>query len=254
MIRVNDVAIPDAAILAEADHHSNEEAPLAAAGRALALRELLLQEARQRFAACMDASAAEGEGDALIDRLLEAEVVTPEPTEAECRRYYESHLQRFRSGDLVEASHILFAVTPGTAVPALRAKAEELLSAIRSAPDLFVSHAAQYSNCPSGAVGGSLGQLQRGESVPEFDAELFGSTATGILPRLVKTRFGFHIVRIDKRIAGRQLPFDVVRDRIADYLTARVRQKATQQYLRLLAGKATIEGIDLEGAATPLLQ
>ena len=58
---------------------------------------------------------------AAIETLLQQEVATPEPTEVECRRYYEHHRHEFAVGDLVHARHILFQVVPGVNVVALRA-------------------------------------------------------------------------------------------------------------------------------------
>jgi transposase-like protein len=61
-------------------------------------------------------------------------------------------------------------------------------------------------------------------------------------------------VRLDRRIEGRQLPFDAVRERIADHLREHVWRRAVSQYLQLLIGQAEIRGIDLKGANTPLVQ
>jgi len=110
------------------------------------------------------------------------------------------------------------------------------------------------SNCPSGQDGGNLGQLSRGACVPEFEQAVFGSAATGLLKRLVNTRFGFHIVIIDRRVAGRQVPFEAVRAKIADHLSERVRSKALQQYVAVLAGAADVSGVELGAAASPLVQ
>jgi peptidyl-prolyl cis-trans isomerase C len=192
--------------------------------------------------------------DAAIEQLLEAEVPTPSPTDAECRRYYAAHHDAFRSGDLVFVRHILFQITPGGRVDLIRGEAEQTLAQVMAAPEEFAACALTLSNCPSGRHGGNLGQIGRGDTVPEFEDALFAETARGILPRLVKTRHGFHIVAIDRRVEGRVLPFEMVRDRIADRLAARVQEVALRQYVRLLAGQADIQGVDLDATPTPLLQ
>ena len=110
------------------------------------------------------------------------------------------------------------------------------------------------SNCPSGKLGGNLGQFGPGEMVPEFDKAVFGSTVVGVLPTLVATRHGFHIVAIERRIEGRRLPFDAVEAQVAALLAARVEARALKQYVEVLAGRASIEGADLAAAATPLVQ
>ena len=195
-----------------------------------------LEEARGRLLQRARKLSIAGEDDAAIEALLEREVRTPEPTEEECRRYYERNAAKFRAGELVEASHILFALTPRVPPGALRAKAAEIHAAALQSPSRFAELAAQYSNCPSAAQGGSLGQLARGDSVPEFETALFAGQALGLLPDLVTTRFGFHIVQVGRRIAGRTVPFEAVRGRIADYLKERSLEQALRQYLQLLGG------------------
>jgi peptidyl-prolyl cis-trans isomerase C len=248
-VAVNGVAIPQEAIEAEAAHHRDAASPREAAACALAIRELLLQRAR-----ALGLAPEGGPADAAIDALLAREAPVPSPTEAECRRYYDAHRARFRSGDLVEASHILFAVTPKAPLAAIRARAEAALNEVLAEPGRFRDLAGTLSNCPSGAQGGSLGQLGRGDTVPEFEAALFEGKATGVLPRLVNTRHGFHIVLVDRRLEGRQLPFELAAERIAAYLGESVRRKALHQYVRLLAAGADIAGIDLDAARSPLLQ
>jgi peptidyl-prolyl cis-trans isomerase C len=217
-----------------------------------AVRELL----RQRAVALglLAEPASDDAVAAAIEQLLEAEVEMPTPTEAERRRYYEAHPDEFRSDDLVHARHILFQIAPGSPLDLIRAQAEETLAQVVAAPDEFEACALTLSNCPSSLQGGNLGQLGRGDTVPEFEAALFAEGPLGILPRLVKTRFGFHIVAIDRRIEGRRLSFEAVRERIGERLAQRVQETALRQYVRLLAGAADISGVDLDAASSPLLQ
>jgi len=220
--------------------------------QAAAARELLRQRA---VATGSLADGAEpGVVDAAIERLLELEVATPEPTEEECRRYYEAHARQFTSGELVAARHILFQVAPGVPVNALRARAEFALSELQKAPERFEALARECSNCPSAQHGGNLGQLQRGETVPEFEQALFDGTWTGIGAQLVKTRYGFHIVAVDRRAPGTLRPFDAVHTDIAGRLRERVLRRALEQYVRVLAGRSDVRGVDLDAAATPLVQ
>jgi peptidyl-prolyl cis-trans isomerase C len=218
-----------------------------------AARELLRQRAVD--VGLLDAAADEEEAvEAAIEALLEREVSTPLPTEAECRRYYEQNPAEFESGDLVHARHILFQVTPQVNVPQIRARAERALNELLAEPDRFEVLAAELSNCPSGEQGGNLGQIGRGDMVPEFEAALFRLGPTGILRELVKTRYGFHIVAVDRRIPGNGLPFEAARERIARRLSEAVEEKALRQYISLLAGQAEIEGVDLDASASPLVQ
>jgi peptidyl-prolyl cis-trans isomerase C len=191
---------------------------------------------------------------AAIERLLSEEVVVPSPTEAECQRYYDTHLKEFWSGDLVHARHILFQVTPSTSVPEIRGRAERTLSELLAEPDKFAAAARELSNCPSGQQGGNLGQIARGDTVPEFEQAIFRLGANGILRHLVKTRHGFHIVAVDQSIPGERLSFEAVRERISEQLKAGVEERALRQYVSILAGQAEIVGVELAGADTPLVQ
>jgi peptidyl-prolyl cis-trans isomerase C len=73
------------------------------------------------------------------------------------------------------------------------------------------------------------------------------------LPVAIGSECGFHIVAVDRRVPGAMLPFDAVRDRIAERLTAAVEEQALRQYVRLLAAQA-VTGVDLDAAPTPLIQ
>lgn len=217
-----------------------------------AARELLRQQAVA--AGLLAEGAPEHEADAAIERLLEREVAVPEPGEAECRRFYDAHPPLFTAGELAAVRHILFQVTPGTPVGALRARAEGVLSELLKAPERFEALARECSNCPSAQHGGNLGQLQRSESVPEFDEVVFGGTWTGIHAQLVKTRFGFHIVAVDRRAPGQRAPFEAVREQVAERLRAATLERALAQYVRVLAGRADVRGVDLGAVPTPLVQ
>ncbi|KRB13545.1 peptidylprolyl isomerase [Mesorhizobium sp. Root695] len=218
-----------------------------------AARELLRQRAIA-LALLEPATEDDETVEAAIEALLEKEVVTPVPTDAECRRYYERNPAEFESGDLVNVRHILFQVTPQVNVPHMRVRAEQALNTLLAEPDRFAALAAELSNCPSGEQGGNLGQVGRGDMVPEFEKAVFKFGASGILRDLVKTRYGFHIVAVDLRIPGRKLPFDVVQERIAERLRSQVEERALRQYVSVLAGQAEIEGAHIEASASPLVQ
>jgi len=254
-LTINNTSVTDEAIAEEAKCHADSASPLENARRALAVKELLFQRACELgLDVPMTRGAEPAQDDAVIEELLAREVPTPKPTAEECSRYYESHSAKFRIGDLVEAAHILFAVTPAAPLGAIRQQAETTLKQALTAPAQFGALASRFSNCPSAAQGGNLGQLQRGQTVPEFEAAVFKGHEIGVLPRLVNTRYGFHIVRVERRIAGRQLPFEQVKEDIASFLQRQVQHKAVRQYLKVLAGKARISGVDLERAESPLLQ
>jgi peptidyl-prolyl cis-trans isomerase C len=216
------------------------------------LREVLTRRAVER--SLLTEGADEAATTTAIEALLDREAPTPEPTDEECSRYYAKHLEEFTSGDLVFARHILFAIVPGAPVDAIRSKAEETLERVSEQPESFAGFARTLSNCPSGQHDGNLGQLARGECVPEFEQALFAGKGTGLVPGLVRTRFGFHIVAVDRRLPGQSVPFEAVRERIADHLRARVQRKAFEQYLRILAAETGLALPGVEPATSPLVR
>lgn len=193
-----------------------------------------------------------------IDMLIEQSVQVPEPSDEACRRHYAANEAAWRSGERVRVRHILFAVTPGVDVVALRKRAEGVLLDVRchddQAQDVFADAAGQYSNCPSGAQGGDLGWLATDDCAPEFARELFGHVEVGVLPRLVHSRFGLHVVEVLEREAGVSQGFDAVRGAVAGTLRQQSFVTALRQYLSLLSGQAAIDGIDLDRADSPLVQ
>jgi len=105
----------------------------------------------------------------------------------------------------------------------------------------------------SGCV--SKRQLRASSGIgPSTRTRSVSASPTGLLRELIKTRYGFHIVAIDQRIPGTALPFELVRDGIAERLRSAVEEKALRQYVSMLAGQATIEGADLAGSQSPLIQ
>lgn len=260
-LRVNGVLIPEAAIAAEMQNHpaGSADAAWAEAARALAVRELLLQEARRQGLEpepAADGGARRTDEDALIDRLLEAAIDLPVADEETCRRYYARNGARFRSPDLFEAAHILLSAAPDDRAAYAEAvqAAEALIARLQEAPQRFAELAKAHSACPSAAAGGSLGQVGCGQTVPEFETFLFALEPGQLCPVPVKSRFGVHVLRLDRRIEGRPLPFEAVHDRIAEYLREAVWRRASAQYLQLLVGRSEVSGVDLAGSATPLVQ
>jgi len=255
-VSVNGVAIARDAIVREMQHHPAEK-PIAAwqrAARALVVRELLLQRARHLGVTPEPLKDAddrrETDEEAMIRALIAREVTVPEPDEETCRRYYAQNHARFRAADIYEAAHILFAAQPsdGQAYTQARVDAEAVLATLEEDPDSFAALARAYSRCLSAAQGGNLGQITTGQTTPEFEKALMQLAPGEISTELVATRYGFHIIRLDRKHAGEVVPYEAVAGRIADYLRENVERRAHAQYVARLVSAARIEGIDLAGA------
>jgi peptidyl-prolyl cis-trans isomerase C len=261
-VTINSIEIPRAEIARETQNHP-AKSPIEAwkaAARALAIRELLLQEARRLNIAGQPMSDDEGrwetEEESMVRLVVEREVNTPKARTEDCQRYYAQNLQRFRSPAIFEASHILIIAPSGDqkARAAARSQAALVIAELQVNPAAFATLAKQYSACPSREVGGNLGQIGPGQTVPEFEQAL-GNMEIGVIHRdPIESRYGFHVVRLDRREDGRQLPFEMVQPRIAAYLEEHVRRTAIRQYISLLAGRATVIGIDLNASNSSLLQ
>jgi peptidyl-prolyl cis-trans isomerase C len=255
-VSVNGVAIARDAIQREMQHHAAAK-PIAAwqqAARALVIRELLMQRARHLGVAPEPISDSEGrretDEESLLRIVVEREVTVPEPDDETCRRYYENNQTRFRSPDIYEASHILFAASPADAQGYAHARedAGTVLAELRAHPDRFAELAQAHSRCSSAAQGGNLGQITRGQTTPEFEQALFALEPGQLCEAPVATRYGFHVIRLERKHEGRTLPYELVADRIADYLRESVRRRADAQYVARLVSAARIEGIELAGA------
>lgn len=257
------ISAPEVARINGVVLHAPGETLTPEALRQRACSELLRQTAQaEGLLDTRDEAIADGvlseAASAAIEALLEKNLNLPEPSEEACRRHYAAHAATFRTDERVRVRHILFAVTPGVDVAALRKQAEPVFLDVRchdgSAADRFAAAAAKWSNCPSGAVGGDLGWLTARDCAPEFARELFGRIEVGVLPRLVHSRFGLHIVEILEREPGVAQSFETVRGAVMNALRQQSFVTALRQYLSLLAGAAVVVGVDLNAADTPLLQ
>lgn len=261
-VTINGVTIDREAIGREVQHHpaGKPGEAWAAAARALAIRELLLQEALRLRLTPTPLTDADGrremDEEALVRCLVEQEVKTPTPDIAACRRYYDQNLGRFRSSDLYEVAHILIGVTAGSSSARLEARqqCEALIARLLQQPEQFAELALLHSMCPSRTVGGNLGQIGPGQTVPEFESAVASLPIGKVHALPVESRYGFHVVRVERHEAGKQLPFDMVHERIASYLGEHVRRTAIRQYISLLAGRASITGVDLAASESPLVQ
>ena len=256
VVSVNGVVVARTAIAREAQNHPADKPILAwqAAARALVLRELMLQEARRLGVAAEPASDPQGrretDEEALIRTLAERAIVVPEADEDACRRYYAQNRRRFRSADIYEASHILFAACADdrAAFGEAERAATAVLAELQAHPERFAALARIHSACPSGQQGGNLGQITAGQTTPEFEQALRALAPGEVTAAPVATRYGVHVIRLERRHEGRALPFEWVRERIAAYLTERTRRTATAQYIARLVSRAEITGIALAGA------
>ncbi|MGE0153502.1 MAG: peptidylprolyl isomerase [Reyranellaceae bacterium] len=258
-VSVNGRPIAEADIAREMQNHpaAGLAESRSAAALALVVRELLLEQAAGAGHLGQDFRQAEPEEQEEAIQLLLSEAVSiPEADAETCRRYWQANRARFRSPDLVEARHILIAAAPDDepARAAAKQKARELIAMLQQNRTAFGALAREHSACPSKDQGGALGQVTRGDTVPELETFLFNLEPDQLCPLPVESRYGVHVVLVDQREEGRELPFESVREQVAAMLRQTAWRNGVRQYLQLLAGQARIEGVEVEGARTPLVQ
>jgi len=144
-------------------------------------------------------------------------------TEDELKTYYEEHRKNYHEEKAVHARHILFRVNPDASaeeVEAVKNKAQEILKLARAGQD-FATLAKNYSEDPGSAKnGGDLGYFTQSQMIKEFADAAF-AMKPGEISDLVRTAFGFHIIKVEDVRPERDLSFDEVKDSIKKILTER---------------------------------
>jgi len=162
--------------------------------------------------------------------------------EAKAREYYDSHPQEFQQGEQIKAQHILIKVAADAddkAVAAAKQKATDLYKKIKGGAD-FAKLAKENSDDPgTKAKGGELGFFSRGQMVPEFDEVAFG-LKDGEVSQPVKTKFGWHVIKVLERKETGATPFEQAKERLIRKLSFQSQQDAYDKILGELRKTAKI--------------
>jgi peptidyl-prolyl cis-trans isomerase C len=177
-------------------------------------------------------------------KTIEAEVapklaVSPQELET----FYQQNPDSFKEPEQVRASHILISVAQDATAEAKQAaktEAEAVLAKAKAGDD-FAALAKQHSKDPgSAAVGGDLNFFPKEQMVPEFSNAAW-ALKPGEISGLVQSQFGYHIIKLTDRRAGRAIPLAEVKDRLEGFLKQRKQQELIQQYLQTLKSKYRVE-------------
>ena len=243
-ISVNGVSIDHAVLSGEVQYHEAEnlEAAIQKAGQALVIKELL----RQQLPSADDAHDPVDEEQAFAD-LIAKHIKDGPISESDAYNYYEQNLEKFKTSPILEVSHILLSAAPDDVERRIEQKAlaDDLISRLKEEPGLFGEFVVEFSDCPSKETKGSLGQISNGQTVIEFERQLF-VLPEGLHDKAIESRYGYHISYIHKKIEGKQLEFSMVEDQIGQYLAHRRYRQAIADYLYGLAEAADIRGINLQ--------
>ncbi len=179
-----------------------------------------------------------------INSLIEAKMAeVTEPDAVEVKKFYEENPKFFTKGATATARHILVSTQGADGEDALAAKktqAEALRAKlIGEKAEAFEKVATEHSDCPSKAEGGMLGEFEKGKMVPEFETAAFGQKVGEVGP-LVKTDFGYHIIKVEERSDGEVAPFEEVAETLPGYLAGQRKQEAVESYVKELRDAAKI--------------
>ena len=178
--------------------------------------------------------------------------VTPD----DLRTYYDQHRDQYRMPEQVKVSHILIKTPlPGPdgkvdekGVAEAQRRAEDLLKQVKNGAKLE-DLAQKYSEDPGSAKqGGSLGWIGKGQTVPEFEKAAF-SLPKGQTSDLVKSSYGFHIIRVDEKQEAHVKTLDEVKAEIEPIIKHQKGQQIAQQQAEALLKRAQAQGLDAAAAA-----
>lgn len=151
-------------------------------------------------------------------------------TDDELKAIYQQNIQQYEVPDRVHAEHILLTTVGKTdaEVAEIKKQAEDILAQARKKVANFEELAKKYSEDPgSKTKGGDLGWLVHGQTVPEFDKAAF-TLDKGQISDLIRTQYGFHIIKVLDKENAHTKPFDEVKDSIrTPYLLQKVDQQAS---------------------------
>lgn len=164
-------------------------------------------------------------------------------SEEDLRTAYDNWARLEQSDPEVRARHILVKLAPNATeaeAEAARQKAEEIAKEARKPGTDFVELAKKKSEGPSAEDGGDLGFFRRGMMVPEFDRVAFKLPVGGISDP-VRTRFGWHVIKVDERRAIPVKSFEEMKPALGEKLMREQLDRYTGQYVQELRRQATID-------------
>src|SRR5690606_20996066 len=179
---------------------------------------------------------------------IRANITVPEQ---DIQRYYNQNIDQYSTPEEVRARHILLNVE-GNDEAEVRTRAEALLAEVKAGGD-FAALAEKHSqDVASASRGGDLGFFGRGRMVPDFEQVAF-SLAPGEVSDLVRTPFGFHIIKVEEKKAGDVQPLDAVRASISQQLQVERAQTRAQDLANAIdAEVSTPADLERVGAARGL--
>jgi len=162
--------------------------------------------------------------------------------EREWRDFYQKNIDQYRSNESYRPNQILFLV-PKEATPEgireIRKKCEKVLEKVKGGED-FGEMALLYSQDPSAKDRGDLGYFKKGELLPAFEKEL-NRLRVGEVGGIIRTEFGFHLIRLLDRRGGTPMPFEEAKARVQQEYSQSEMDHAVRQFITSLKEKSVID-------------
>ena len=163
-------------------------------------------------------------------------------SDAEIHDFYTANQDRFVQPEQIHARHVLIKVAPDAdeaRVAQARQEIEQILAEAKQDAD-FAELAKQHSQGPSAPRGGDLGFFQRGQMVKPFEDVAF-ALEPGEISGVVRTRFGFHIIKLEGRRAKQVVPEAQAAPSVRDYLASNKFQDAVEERVKALREQGSVE-------------
>ncbi|MGH8068374.1 MAG: peptidylprolyl isomerase [Candidatus Entotheonellia bacterium] len=191
----------------------------------------------------VDAVKKDVESQLLRQQLVQKEILDKVNVSGrDVQTFYDKNKDKYVEEEQVRARHILIRV-PQEVSPAedvkLKGKADDALKRAKKGED-FAALAKELSDDGSKENGGDLGFFPRGRMVAAFEEAAF-ALQPGQTSEIVRTQFGYHIIKVEERKAGRALPFDEAKVQVQEDLTREQTYERYQQYVAGLRSKAKVE-------------
>ena len=210
------------ALAAEAERDGLAKDPLVAAALQLA-RDRVLSDARL---ATLDAAAKP----------------SPDAVEKAARAAYNASPEKFRTGDQIRVRHILLAGNTDKA----KANAEKVLADLKAGANFEKLAAELSTDVATASSGGDLGYFESGQMLPEFDAAAQALKEPGELSGLVRTQYGWHILKLEGRRAAGQRTYEEVAPELRVMVTNQLQSDARLAKARALAEQAKFNTAAIE--------
>ena len=148
-------------------------------------------------------------------------------TEEEAKAYYEANKHNYQKGATVSAKNIL---------TDSEEKCKEILAFIQNGEKTFEDAAKEFSSCPSSQRGGDLGQFGKGQMVKEFEDAAFAANI-GEVVGPVKTQFGYHLIKVEKKNEACEVPFEEVKVKVMNEVAQKKREQVYSEKMTKLKEK-----------------